>query len=870
MNKKILLTFVFVLAVALSVGTIYASDVNVTDSYASGSQDDVEVIASDDSSELQASESVVDNDSSNDVLKSEDSSTLSTNIEDSNALASDDNAQLESNISNTVTAKDVTTYYKGTAKYSATFLNIDGTPLVNKDIKFVLDGKSYTVKTNSKGVASLDITNLKPGTHKIVATNPESGYSLTKKIKVLSTIVSSDMSKVYTDSKKYTATFLNKKGKVLANKNIKFKINGRVYKVKTNSKGKASLSLTNLPKGTYKIISYNKDGLTKTNKVKVVTSAKTSLTTKTYTFLKSDTKKVKVKLLNEFGYAPKSGKVIKFKIDGKIYSANTNKNGVAIFKLPSLKVGIYNVKYKFNKFGYYKASSAKDKVVIIPTKNPTYTVKSTKTFGKDAGTQFQLALTSGSVPIANKKITLNVDGKKYVETTNSKGIVSLPINLDIGEYTIKYSTAATSKLNAKSGSTPISVVERAATSVNWKTGTTFYQGTQTCKILVLDANNKAVTSGNVLLNVNSKYYNAKVSSDGYATISASFTPGLYSVSYEYGGNNLNAPSSGTTALTVKKIDTISIANVIAGARTVKSYYASNENLPATVTAGGIKFTMPEFLYVMGEAITELGNSKTGNVPILTGVKAPASPSGDTINSVELYKKDYLTVAKNIVNYINTNKQAPNFANSAVGKIIYDELGDAFSRILVFYADNDKYLPNYCTITYGSGSSSSQGGTGLNQKNTVKDLTIYLKATANCQVGNSKLKTKVNSLIKNAATDLAKAKAIYNFVRDSISYSFYYDTHYGAVGTYNNGAGNCVDQAHLLVAMLRTAGLPARYVHGTCTFSSGSTYGHVWAQVCINNYWYVVDPTSSRNSFGTIVNWNTHSFSLSGTYASLPF
>jgi hypothetical protein len=62
-----------VLTVALSVGTIYASDVNVTDSYASSSQDDGLITLSDDSSELQATEAVVDNDSSNDVLKSEDS-----------------------------------------------------------------------------------------------------------------------------------------------------------------------------------------------------------------------------------------------------------------------------------------------------------------------------------------------------------------------------------------------------------------------------------------------------------------------------------------------------------------------------------------------------------------------------------------------------------------------------------------------------------------------------------------------------------------------------------------------------------------------------------------------------------------------------
>ena len=71
-------------------------------------------------------------------------------------------------------------------------------------------------------------------------------------------------------------------------------------------------------------------------------------------------------------------------------------------------------------------------------------------------------------------------------------------------------------------------------------------------------------------------------------------------------------------------------------------------------------------------------------------------------------------------------------------------------------------------------------------------------------------------------------------------------------------------------MLRTAKIPARYVHGTCTFSSGSTYGHVWAQVLINDYWYVVDGTSTRNSFGKIVNWNTKSFSLKGIYPGISF
>jgi transglutaminase-like putative cysteine protease len=856
-----------VLVVALSVGTIYASDVNDTDSNAIGFEDDAVLAVSDDSSQSVVGESSVDNDPSSDVLKSEDSSTLSTNTVESNVL-SENNASID--ISKTITAKDVTKYYKGSTKYTATFLNTDGAVLANTNVKINVNGQTYTKTTNSNGVASLDI-NLNPGTYKVVANNPVTGFNLTTTFKILSTISANDVTKVVNDGKEFTATFYKSNGKVLANKKVKFKINGKTYKVKTNSKGVASLSLSALTKGKYKIISYNKDGLTKTNTVKVVKSAATSLSASDYTFLKSDKKKIKVKLLNQYGNAPGKGQIVKFKVNGKKYTAQTNKNGNAKLKLPSLDSGVYTVKYSFDKTSVYKASSAKSKVSVIPSKNPTYTVKSTKTFGHGAGTLLKVALTSGSVPIINKKVTININGTSYERTTDSKGVVSLAINYDIGQYKVTYSNKGDSKINAKSGSAVINVVERAKTSITWKSATSFNQGTQSCQLLVLDANSKAVSSGNVKLIVNGKTYTGKTNSNGYATISASFTPGTYSVSYSFDGNNLNAPSSGTTSLNVIKVTTLKMKDVITASNNLKNYIANNYQLPNTVTAGGITFSTPEFLYIMGAAITELGNSKTGDVPYISGVAAPASPGGDSINK-DLYKKDYLTVAKNIVNYINTNKQAPNYASSAVGNIGYEELVDAFARIVAYYGNNNNYMPNYVSIhpIGDSGSSSSQSGSGLNEKNTDKDVSKYLKATTNCQVTNAKIVSKAKALTSGLTNDAAKAKAIYNFVRDYISYSFYYDTKHGAVGTLTAGSGNCVDQAHLVVALCRAAGLPARYVHGTCKFSSGSTYGHVWAQVLVDNKWVVLDATSSRNSYGTIVNWNTNSFSLNGIYVSLSF
>ena len=398
---------------------------------------------------------------------------LSTNSDDNGLLASDsgvaevsadegNNSNVSSTIdvSKTITAKDITKYYQGSTQYSATFLDAYGNPLADTDVQITVNGVLHTVKTNANGVASLAI-NLKPGTYKVVAVNPATGYNLTRNFKILSTITANDISKDYTDGRKFSAKFYNGEGKVLAKKTVKFKINGKTYKVKTNSKGVATLSLKTLKKGTYKIISYNTDGLTKTNKVKVLKSVKTKLTTTMYTFLKKDTKRIKVKLLNSLGYAPGKGKIIKFKVNGKTYSRKTNSKGVATLKLPSLKAGAYTVKYSFAGSKLYKKSSASNKLFVITTKNPTFTVKSTTIFNYGSNTQFKVALTAGKVPLAKRTVTFTLDGKSYTKTTNSKGIASLTIKLPVGKYVITYKNKAESKVKSKTVSKTITVKMRS-------------------------------------------------------------------------------------------------------------------------------------------------------------------------------------------------------------------------------------------------------------------------------------------------------------------------------------------------------------------------------------------------------------------------
>ncbi len=621
------------------------------------------------------------------------------------------------NVLPTVKTYDLIKYYKGTAKYTATFYDSQGNALANKMVNIIINGKKYSKKTNAKGAVALNV-NLKPGTYSASADNPATGYHAVTSIKIRSTIASSDLKKVAGDSKKFTAKFYKSNGKVLSKQYIKFKINGKTYNVRTNSKGQASLSLNNLKKGTYEIISYNRDGLSQKNTVKIYKIANTKLDAGNYycTFLPGDVKKIKIKFATSLADSSKSGKTVKIKIDGKTYSKKTDSNGVIDFNLASFKKGLYKVVYSYAGNKFFKSSKTSSLVTILDTAEPKLTVKSSTRFGYGAGSLFKVALTAGGVPLIKRTMTFSIDGQNYSSTTDNSGIASVPINLKIGKYTVGYKTNSKFGINGTSASSGITVFERNNCSIVWKCGNSFKDSSQIFKILLTDSKGKPISGGNIELTVDGETYFGKTSSDGYATIRAYAPYGPYSVQVEFTGSN-------------------------------------------------------------------------------------------------------------------------------------------------------NFLPN--SISHSISVKLSQFGSGLNTKNTVSALSKYLKSSKHSPVNNAKIKSLVNSLTKGLTNKIEKAKAIYNFVRDDVWYEYYYNTHKGAVGAMNTRGGNCVDQAHLLIAMFRTAGFAARYVHGTCRFSDG-TFGHVWTQVLIGNTWVVADPISYRNNLGQINNWNVNTYSLHSRYLSLPF
>ncbi|MGF7118777.1 transglutaminase domain-containing protein [Methanobacterium oryzae] len=301
--------------------------------------------------------------------------------------------------------------------------------------------------------------------------------------------------------------------------------------------------------------------------------------------------------------------------------------------------------------------------------------------------------------------------------------------------------------------------------------------------------------------------------------------------------------------------TFTLTQIQNAAISIKTFIDGNKRLPSYITIGTKQVSMSEMLRLM--AISTLQLSSGIKTPVtLKNTDTPRDPSDNMINGT-LNKTEYLKIAQRIKSYIDSKGVAPNFATSSLGNIGYESTIYMYAKIVTFYKSNSR-LPSYVTMNTWK------------EEDIPSDLQKYLNPTKNCQSDNANIKALAASLTKGISSTYDKGTKIFNWVRDNLSYEFYYNTKYGAVNTYQNKKGNCVDHSHLLIALARAAGIPAKYMHGTCNFTSGTVYGHVWAQLYINGKWYNADAISSRNTLGAINNWNKTSVVMKGNYAELPF
>jgi hypothetical protein len=261
---------------------------------------------------------------------------------------------------NSIKANDMKRGWNSPYDFEAEFLDKDGHVIANTVMEFKVNGKTYKVKTDNKGIAKLSASHLAVGKYKVQITNTVTHEVMTKSVTIVKRIIKNkDVTMDFADGTYFTVTVIGDDGKPVGKGEVVgFSVNNRQYVAITDSKGVAKLQI-NLNPANYKIVSeYAKYKVSN----KLVVKQTLKLVKKTITVKKSAKKLVLKAKLKWTNGKPIKGKQIVFKFYGKTYKVKTNSKGLA--KVTIKKNIIQKIK-KGKKYAYsaaYKTNVVKGKV----------------------------------------------------------------------------------------------------------------------------------------------------------------------------------------------------------------------------------------------------------------------------------------------------------------------------------------------------------------------------------------------------------------------------------------------------------------------------------------------------------------------------
>ena len=524
----------------------------------------------------------------------------------------------------------------------------------------------------------------------------------------------------------YAITLLDSNNAAASGKLVQFTLSGKTYNATTDSNGKASLPVS-LAAGTYPLEIYfagddTLNGSTRTIDLKV-TANTPSITVGSTTVIRG--KYLYVYLKDGNGKAMANQKV-SIKINGKTYEKTTNSNGRAALKI-KLTGSKYSTKVYFYKSGIYSAAS-KSFTLKISDNKPKITVANA-TIIRGKYLYVFLKDKSGAV-MASKKVTIRINGKNYVKTTNSNGRAALKIKLTGSKYAAKVYFYKSGVYSYSSKSFTLNIVNNkpSFTIAN----STVVKGNY-LYVYLKDKAGSVMANQKVAVKLNGKTYAMTTNSNGRIALKVTLAAKKYTTSLNFYKTGVYSASSKSFTLNVVNDNSKnSVANIMAAATKVRNYVNSYKRLPETVTVGSYKISIEEFSYLMSETIVGLNKGSISSVSTLEGIQDVES-GGDSMNA-KIYKEQYVDLANRAMTYIQKNKVPARYAaaysssNSKVGNAGFDLYTYCFAKILVFY-DANKYLPNYCTFessVFKSSSDNSQSIlSNVTDSSRLRNFTIAL-------------------------------------------------------------------------------------------------------------------------------------------------
>lgn len=331
-------------------------------------------------------------------------------------------------IDTNIIAEDFIAFYNSGNMYSIKLIDINGKPVVNREIILGLNGRLFKKVTDSNGTVFMSIT-LPIGKYKIDIDfkgdnnyiNSSSSYNIT----VNSTIKSFE-SKDYLSNTQYMLFLLDKSGNPLNNSEVTYIIDGVGKSAVTDDNGIFSI-IINLSPGRHSFSLMNPlNGEVLSDILNVIPRITEN---KNLIMYFNNGNSYRLRIFDDNGN-PASGQYVTLKINGKNVKIKSDANGYISFKI-TLSPKTYTVTAE------YKGFKVSNKIVVKPVLTAKNISKK-----KSKKIKFNAKLVNGKgKALKGKKITFKIKGKTYKVKTNKKGIATLVLkNLKVGKYkvTTKY------------------------------------------------------------------------------------------------------------------------------------------------------------------------------------------------------------------------------------------------------------------------------------------------------------------------------------------------------------------------------------------------------------------------------------------------
>lgn len=299
--------------------------------------------------------------------------------------------------------------------------------------------------------------------------------------------------------------------KPVANANVTIVINGQEYIRTTDENGTISMAI-NLDPGVYEaVVSYGNTTVTAT--ITVLTTLETSDLIKYY----KNGSQFSVIVLDGQGN-PVANATVTFNINGVYYNRTTDENGVATLNI-NLNPGQYTIT-SVGPDGYEIGNT----VTVLPT---VIVDDLTKYFQNSSQYEITVVDEEGN-PIANRNVTININGVFYTRTTDENGVATLNINLQPGEY-------IATVLDPVSGLQVSSTVNVLPTLVG-EDLIKAYNESAAYEVTLVDGTGAPVAGQNITMNINGVFYQRTTDADGVARLNINLQPGEYILTATYGNS----------------------------------------------------------------------------------------------------------------------------------------------------------------------------------------------------------------------------------------------------------------------------------------------------------------------------------------------